>query len=84
MWLCELNRTVRNGYSYITLPFPNDLQYVRHDKNRKQQNVYVVYNDKVYEVEIKVWSRNMWKIMKNFENVDSSMKKNKKSKYVVM
>ena len=32
--LYELNRTVRNGYSYITLPFPNDLQHVRHDKEK--------------------------------------------------
>ena len=40
--LYELNRTVRNGYSYITLPFPNDLQHVRHDNEKTQQNVCVM------------------------------------------
>ena len=52
MWLYELNRTVRNGYSYITLPFPNDLQHVRHDKEKTQQNVCVMWKEYVYEAKV--------------------------------
>ena len=60
------------------------LQYVRHDQTEKKLYVRLVYNCRLYEVEADVWKIKLWKIMKDFENVESSMKKNKKNDYSVI